>query len=217
MRPRAEHSLPLSAELKELAREFEVRAVTLGEIVDTLGERATGLMLVVLSLPFVVPVPLPGLSIIFGLAIMVLAIGFIRGRRPWFPQWMRRRAMPPKFFPRLLGATGKLVGWIERRLRPRQLWILSTTARIRFHAVSVVVAAILLTLPIPPIAPLTNTLPALAIIVLTMSIIESDGVGVLVSHFILFGTLIYFALIPVFYWAAIVEFLDKFDLWKPSG
>ena len=51
MRPRAEHSLRLSAELKELAREFEVRAVTLGEIVDTLGERATGLILVVLSLP----------------------------------------------------------------------------------------------------------------------------------------------------------------------
>lgn len=198
MRPRPQHSLRLSEELKELALRFEAESVTLGEVVDTLGDRATGLLLLLLSLPFMLPIPLPVLSVIFGAVMLILSVVFVLGMRPWLPLRLRNRRLPPRFVPRLLGAGGKIISWIERRLRPRAQWVLSTPRRQRTHGLVTVVCAFLLMLPLPPFPPGTNALPAFVIVLLTLSVIESDGVGVIAAYVVFVFTAIYFVAIAFF-------------------
>lgn len=198
MRPRAQHALKLSEELKELARRFETESVTLGEVVETLGERATGLLLVLISLPFMLPIPLPGLSMVFGLVAFLLAVGFVAGRPPWIPQRLRRSRLPPRFFPRLLSAGGRVISWMERRLRPRAQWTLSSPRRQRAHGVVMIVCAILLMLPLPPFPPFTNGLPAMVIVLMTLSLIEGDGVGVIAAYVLFVVTVAYFLAIAFF-------------------
>jgi len=54
-------------------------------------------------------------------------------------------------------------------------------------------------LPLPPFPPFTNTLPALTVVLLTMSSLERDGAAILVGHSLFVGTVGYFA-----FWGAIV-------------
>ena len=197
MRPTAEDpsaaSPRLSAELHQLAETFRERSVTLREVIGKLGDRATALLVVILALPFCAPVSIPGLSIPFGAVILLLSAGYATGRPPWLPARLLAVELPPRFFRGLLEATSRLLGWIERRMRPRWLWFTAGRGWLRLHALAVCAGALLLLLPLGGI-PFTNTLPALVVVVGTLGMLERDGAAVDAAYGLLVATLAYFAL-----------------------
>jgi hypothetical protein len=197
MRPTAEDpsaaSPRLSAELHQLAEAFRERSVTLREVIGKLGDRATALLVVILALPFCAPVSIPGLSIPFGAVILLLSAGYATGRPLWLPAKLLAVELPPRFFRGLLEATSRLLGWIERRMRPRWLWFTAGRGWLRLHALAVCAGAVLLLLPLGGI-PFTNTLPALVVVVGTLGMLERDGAAVAAAYGLLVATLAYFAL-----------------------
>ena len=197
MRPTAEDpsaaSPRLSAELHQLAETFRERSVTLREVIGKLGDRATALLVVILALPFCAPVSIPGLSIPFGAVILLLSAGYATGRPLWLPAKLLAVELPPRFFRGLLEATSRLLGWIERRMRPRWLWFTAGRGWLRLHALAVCAGALLLLLPLGGI-PFTNTLPALVVVVGTLGMLERDGAAVAAAYGLLVATLAYFAL-----------------------
>jgi hypothetical protein len=197
MRPTAEDpsaaSPRLSAELHQLAETFRERSVTLREVIGKLGDRATALLVVILALPFCAPVSIPGLSIPFGAVILLLSAGYATGRPLWLPAKLLAVELPPRFFRGLLEATSRLLGWIERRMRPRWLWFTASRGWLRLHALAVCAGAVLLLLPLGGI-PFTNTLPALVVVVGTLGMLERDGAAVAAAYGLLVATLAYFAL-----------------------
>lgn len=197
MRPTAEDpsaaSPRLSTELHQLAETFRERSVTLREVIGKLGDRATALLVVILALPFCAPVSIPGLSIPFGAVILLLSAGYATGRPLWLPAKLLAVELPPRFFRGLLEATSRLLGWIERRMRPRWLWFTASRGWLRLHALAVCAGAVLLLLPLGGI-PLTNTLPALVVVVGTLGMLERDGAAVAAAYGLLVATLAYFAL-----------------------
>lgn len=203
--PLSTHSSPtdplrrLSDDLHALATAFSDHAVTVGEVMDKLGARASALLIVLCALPFTAPVSIPGLSVPFGLVILILALRFSAGLPPWLPLRLRAVKLPPRFFARVLEAGSKVVGWIERQLRPRWDWVSDAPWKNRLHTLVVAASASLLLLPVPPVVPFTNTLPALVIVVLTMSVLERDGFGIAAGHALFVGTLGYFA-----FWATVI-------------
>lgn len=183
----------LSDDLQALAADCRDHAVTLGEVLDRLGTRATGLLVVVCALPFCSPVTIPGLSTPFGFVILLLSLGYVAGRPPWLPARLRGVALPPRFFARVLEVGSRLVGWIERQLRPRVGLIADASWKLRLHALVVAAASCLLLIPFPPFPPLTNTLPALVVVTLMMSLLERDGLMILAGHLLFLLTLAYLA------------------------
>lgn len=181
-----------SNELHALAEQFRERAVTLREVMDTLGTRASGLLIVILALPFCAPISIPGLSVPFGAVILVLAGCYVLGRPPWLPARLLAVKLPPRFFRAVLEGASKFIGWIERQLRPRWPWLTSSPARLRLHALTVCAGAFLLLLPLGGI-PFTNTLPALVVVLGTLGMMERDGVAVAAAYGILAATVAYFA------------------------
>ena len=75
----------LSEELIELRERVAERAVTIRELLYVLKGRAYMLLVILLTLPFLLPVPLPGLSTPFGLAIILICLRLALGQRPWLP------------------------------------------------------------------------------------------------------------------------------------
>ncbi|HWI59196.1 MAG TPA: exopolysaccharide biosynthesis protein, partial [Bacillota bacterium] len=109
----------MAREIRALAERFHDRPVFLDDVLQAAHGRGYDLFLVLLSLPFLTPVPLPFLSTPFGLIICLAGLRMALGHRPWWPHWFRQKQLPPRFFPRLLRATSWIVGTIEFLVKPR--------------------------------------------------------------------------------------------------
>jgi hypothetical protein len=63
----------LSELLVEHARSVTSERVSLAGIADFLGTRSIGAWLLILALPMVLPVPAPGISVLFGIPLMMIS------------------------------------------------------------------------------------------------------------------------------------------------
>lgn len=152
--------------------------------------RAWIMLLLLLSLPFCTPIPLPGLSTPFGVIIALVGFRLSLRQRPWLPAMLLSRQIPAGFFPRLLGATRKVVKFLEFFLRPRMTWLLDTGVLHHLYGTMLMAAGILLMLPLP--VPLSNTLPAMTVVLLAGAMLERDGVAVLAGSAMFLVTLVFF-------------------------
>lgn len=196
----------LSEELSQLSEQYKEQPTPIGHVLDTLGPRASALLVVICALPFSTPISIPGLSTPFGLVILLLATRYFLGLPPWLPERLRRVVLPGSFFAKLLAGSSKLVGWLEARLKTRLMFMVDADWKLRLHAVVTIVSALLLMLPLPPLPPFTNTLPALVSVVITFSTLKRDGIGVLAGYALFTFTVGYF----VFWGAVIVETFNRY-------
>jgi hypothetical protein len=184
----------LSETLEQLITEFHMRPVRLREVIVVLQGRAYNLLMLLLALPFLLPLPLPGLSTVLGSVIAVIALRLTLGQKPWLPARLLDRELPPKFFPTLLNGARRVLRFLEVMLKPRQLWLTASPLLTQLHAFIIFTAAVVLLLPLPPG---TNFPPALCIVIMAGGLLERDG------RFILAGYLA-FAFNGVFFaWFAI--------------
>lgn len=156
--------------------------LTLQEVADRTGGRGGYLLLILLCLPFTTPVPLPGVSSVFGAVILwvALASGGEGGLR--LPRWLGRKVVGSDRLRGVLRASGRLLGWIEKAVKPRgNAWLVTRTSR-RMHAALMVWLAVLLMLPLP--VPFTNSLPGYSIILVSACLMERDGRVVFVGYLV---------------------------------
>jgi hypothetical protein len=180
----------LSEELAELRAHSGERAVTLREVLYTLGDRGYLLLVLLLALPFITPIPLPGLSTPFGLAIALIALRLSLGQRPLLPKKLQRKELPAGFIGKLFGVAEKVLRFLEKFLRPRVTFLTDTPRLVQLHAVLMLLAAVALLLPLP--IPFTNSFPAWAILLLAAGLLERDGVFILAGYLVFVLGVLYF-------------------------
>ena len=169
--------------------------LTLGELLDVFGDEGLLLLTMLLTLVFLIPVSIPGVSTVFGAAILLVGISRLIGRPLWLPARLRVKALPAaRLRP---GLTGGLA-WVrrlERISRPHRLRVL-VNGRVQnlFNNLAFILAALLLMAPFG-FVPFSNTLPALALLFLAAGIIQRDGVAVLLGYLANVGTIIYFGIL----------------------
>lgn len=186
------HSEPkrLSAELLSLAGAEEHRDLTLGLLMERLEGRVYTLFLLLLSLPMCQPIPLPGLSTPFGVAITLLGLRFAFRQHPWLPQRFLSIKLTAKFFPAVLRGGARVLGTFERLLHPRMTSIFDHRAAQFLAGTVISLCGILLLLPLP--VPGTNMLPALTVILLSASFSERDGYCLVAAGIVFALTLLFF-------------------------
>jgi hypothetical protein len=165
--------LRLSQEIESLIAAFGERPVTLREIMSVLRGRAYTLLILLLALPFCTPIPLPGVSLPFGIVIAFVGFRLALNRKPWLPERLLDTALPPGFFSRLLRAARRLVRWLEAILRPRWRHLLETPFLQNAYGVMIMICGVFLMLPLP--VPFSNGLPALTVVLLAGAKLERDG------------------------------------------
>ena len=174
--PRAAHpagSGALSTVLRSLAHDASRERVTVADLLAALGDRALGALLFVFAFPNVLPTP-PGTSTILGAPLVFLAAQLAFGRAPWLPSVVARRSMPRADFALLVRRIAPWLERAERLLRPRLTGLALPPMEYAVGGLCLLLA-IVLVLPIP----LGNMLPALAISLLALGVLERDGVWVL--------------------------------------
>ncbi len=149
-------------------------SLTIGQMVDILRGRGLYLIVILLCLPFLSPVSVPGISIPFGLAISFSGLRIAFGREPWVPGWVLRRSLPPRLLEKILKGGIRLHERLERITKPRLDWVLRGAGKI-FAGAAIGVAGLYLSLPVPPPFPLTNTIPSIAIILICLGLMDRDG------------------------------------------
>ena len=160
---------PLSDVLQQLAEDDGRERVSVGDLLNALSDRALGALLFVFACPNALPA-VPGTSVILGAPLVLLAAQLAFKRKPWLPGFITRRSMARADFR---GLIARICPWLrraEKMLRPRaSAWALPPME----YLVGLVclLLAIVVLLPIP----LGNMLPALAISMLALGILERDG------------------------------------------
>jgi hypothetical protein len=182
-----------SQELKTLAEIFRDRPTRLSEILAATQGRGFDLLLLWMALPFLTPIPLPGLSTPFGLVVALIGGWLAWGRRPWFPKRLLVREVPPAFLAKVLSAASRLVRLLEFLLRPRLTFLHEALVFRRVAGSLIMVSGVLLLLPLP--VPLTNSLPAVTTLLLAAGRLEKDGVSFLAGCGMFLLTVAYFALL----------------------
>ncbi|MEI6107884.1 MAG: exopolysaccharide biosynthesis protein [Opitutae bacterium] len=179
----------LSVELNDLRTRVGQRPVTIRELLYVLRGRAYLLLVILLALPFLQPVPLPGLSTPLGLAICLICLRLALGQRPWLPKSIQRKELPGGFVPRVLDLAAKIISWLERVLRPRWLVLTDHPLIRQLHALMMFSGASILLLPLP--IPFSNNLPAWSILLLACGLLERDGRAIVLGYLMLAVSIVY--------------------------
>jgi hypothetical protein len=163
--------------LREFAASHTEPRISLGALRDALGDRGFGVLLFIFALPNLVPVNIPLLSAVLGLPLVLLAAQLSYGRhKPWFPVWLTAQSFSRQGFAAVVTRALPYLERAERLLRPRLTVLLSWTGE-RLIGIAILILALVLALPIP----FANWLPACAIAIIALAIVEKDGVAVLVG------------------------------------
>lgn len=166
--------------------------VTLVEIMDIVGSDSLLLLTIFLSLVFLVPVSIPGVSTVFGTGILLIGVTRLLARKLWLPDRIARRKISAE---KLRAGFHRALAWfyrLEKISRPHRLpGLTSDGAMALVNNLSFILAAILLMAPFGFI-PFSNTLPALALIFLAVGLMQKDGGSILLGYLSNLATMIYF-------------------------
>ena len=168
-----------SDELRTLAENFKEHPICLAEILEATKGRGFDLLLIFISLPFTTPIPTPGLSIPFGLMIALIGARMSLGQKPWLPRKLLLHKLPAGFLAKLLAATSRVVGFLERFLRPRLDFLHAQFIYRSLAGIFIAVCGLCMMLPLP--VPFSNGLPAVTVLILSASALARDGIFFIVG------------------------------------
>jgi hypothetical protein len=182
--------------LKALRKSLPQDGLTVEQLLDRLGERGLLVLCMILVVPFLLPVSIPGSSVPFALTIVFVGAGLAADRPPWLPRRLREKHVARDRLERLLERGAKLFGKIERLTRPRLLALTSDRVMPSVNGALILLAALLLMLPLP--LPLSNTIPAYSILFLAAGRLERDGAAIILGYACLILSILYFAAVGLF-------------------
>ena len=184
----------LSRTLTDAASSLKGETASVREILALIGEQGMLVLCIFLTIPFLVPVSIPGVSTVFGLLVVLIGVGVMTNRMPWLPSRLIDKRFPTQKLCPALEQGAKILQRLERYLHPRWGALTRSAAMNRFNGAMIVVAGLLLMAPFG-LVPFSNTLPAFAILFLAAGMLEQDGLIVLLGYVFILGTIVYFGVL----------------------
>lgn len=161
--------------LETFAAGLKDERVTIGAVITMLQDRAFGILLLVFGLPNLFPTPIPGLSTVLAVPLVLIAAQLLwRPQRLWFPRWLEGRSLPSWPLKTFIRHAAPWLRRAEALLTPRLAAVASPLGE-RLAAILCVILAIAIALPIP----FGNILPAIGISLIALGLFERDGVFIL--------------------------------------
>ncbi len=187
--------------------------ITLNHLLERTDGRGFYLVVILLALPFIIPLAIPGVSTVLGLSVALLSLKLAFGVTPRLPDLMGNRRLSPDFQTKVLRGSVKIVRIVEKFAQPRRTPWMTTRAARFVNALLMCIMGLLLALPFPPLPPLTNTLPCYCIILLAASMMEEDGVMIWFAYLLSLGTVVYLALNIFVIFEAVKKAIELFRSW----
>lgn len=182
----------LSSDLRDLLEQANGRALTLGQLESILQGRGFALFILLVSIPFLFPVSVPGLSIPFGVVVMLLGLRIATGQKPSLPGMILQREVKYATLEKMVNFALKLCSKMEKIVKPRMHFMQRWPWMLKLIGLGIASGGLQLCLPLPPLIPFSNFIPALSIVLLTAGLMERDGLAVLFGYVVNIAAWIYF-------------------------
>jgi hypothetical protein len=145
--------------------------ISIGAMILGLGDRSFGWTMLVFALVNMVPAPI-GSTLILGIPLMIITAQMALGHHHIvLPQFISHRRVGRRRFKKVIMRMKPLLRPIERVVRPRMVWLFSRRNE-QLYGVVLFVVAFCLFLPLPG----SGFIPATALMVSSVGLIERDGV-----------------------------------------
>ena len=185
----------LGDRLKVVIGMLPSNGLTLIQIRDLFGQDGLLLLTAFLTLVFMVPVSIPGVSTVFGGAILLIGASRLLGRNLWLPKRIGHRVLPSDKLRVAFNQGSIWLQRLERVSRPHRLqWLASPGLMDAVNNGALILGTVLLMAPFGLI-PFSNTLPALALLFFAIGLVQRDGLCILFGHLVNLATILYFAVL----------------------
>ncbi|ALG67758.1 exopolysaccharide biosynthesis protein [Beggiatoa leptomitoformis] len=184
----------LSITLTEIASHLPEGSLTLRQLLEEIGEQGLLIFCIFLTIPFLIPVSIPGVSTVFGALIILISIGLLTNRLPWLPEKLMQKSIPKDFLNTALEKSAHIFEKIDKFSHARLEQLTQSTTALQFNGFMLLLGGILLIFPFG-FVPFSNTLPGLAILLLAVGMLQKDGYFVLAGYIMNILTIIYFTVL----------------------
>ncbi len=150
--------------------------VEVKQILSILSKRGIEALLIIFS----IPIPIPGISNLFGLILAFLSVQFAFGSKLWVPKWIAKRKIDSAHLSLFIDKTKDFLNSLHKVIHPRLSFMIQNPLLSRITAVLICLLAFIVALPIP--IPLTNILFATPILFMALGLLNDDGLFVLIGY-----------------------------------
>uniref|UniRef100_B8HK83 Exopolysaccharide synthesis ExoD n=1 Tax=Cyanothece sp. (strain PCC 7425 / ATCC 29141) TaxID=395961 RepID=B8HK83_CYAP4 len=176
-------TLRVSQLLEQFLVEHQQEEVCLRDILVTLGDRSFGPTLIICALPLAIPLPLAGISALVSVPLILVSGQLVLGfEQPWLPDPVLNQNFKRDHIEHVINTAIPLLQQLEAFCQPRLPFFTSPAAE-RGVGLVLVLLGVIIALPIP----FGNMLPAIAIVLICLGLIEKDGLIIAISG--LMGTI----------------------------
>ncbi len=166
------------------------QTVTVRQMLKLVGEQGLLILCMILMLPFLLPISVPGVSTVFSIVVILVGIS-VTTNWLWLPERIMNRHIDAKSMSSSMRSGAKTFARIDNIIRPRLLWLTHTGTMNRVNGLMLIFGGILLIFPLA-IVPFSNTLPGWAILLLAAGIVQRDGLMVVLGYVLTVLSVIYF-------------------------
>lgn len=148
----------------------------LEELVEAVGERGFGAMILILSILALLPWP-PGGKAVFAVPIILMSLELAFQRDSiWLPRWALRTSISRPAYRAGVSRIMKTVRYVENLTRPRIPFLTGEVAD-TVTGLLCVLLALIMALPIP----FGDALPGIALVFFALGMMQRDGVAILLG------------------------------------
>jgi hypothetical protein len=152
---------------------------TYGKLIDEIDQHGMAVILILFALPSALPLPAAGYSTVLSIPLFIIGFRLLCGYRTlWMPPgWRSKPFRPERFSRKMINRMLQLIQLVERLTKPRLVsFVQSRWIRVVL-GILIVALAFSMFLPIPG----TNTAPAFGIFLVGFSLLEDDGLMLLIG------------------------------------
>lgn len=162
--------------------------VSVDDIMDMVGRRSFGPLLLVAGLLTLAPVigDIPGVPTVIGLFVLLIAVELLLGRDHfWLPQWLLRRSVSSDKLQKGLGYLYAPARFIDRFIKPRLVMLVNGNTK---YLVALTTLGIALCMPVMEVVPFSANAAGLVLVGFGLSLIGRDGLLTVLSFLLAIAT-----------------------------
>jgi hypothetical protein len=182
--------------LSQLNEIKSIPVITLEVIMNKMQDEAILVLCLISILPFMQPIPLPGISSILGLIVLLQGISLMLWKKPILTKKMKEVEISRERFDQIYRIAEKFTRFTDKISVFQHPWVNSRASHI-ICGLAIVLSAAFLSLPLP--IPMSNFVPALGIALICLGLLEEDLIltllGLLITTAILWMAVMSYQLI----------------------
>lgn len=166
------------------------RGVSIGEMVETFGPKGHVFLTQFLVLPFLQPIPLPGISTLIGLCIALTGFLMVLQKEIKLPDRLAAVVFEARLLEKACSFVARVLEKGAKWVRPRGASLFHRSALLRLNGLFIFVHALMLSLPLP--IPFSNFFPAVVLFLLAFSHLEEDALILVLAYIAMLANAAFF-------------------------